>query len=297
MSTTLELPLPQLIKGRFAFADPCAGSRAVSLGGGEQALATFTDPELFARTGTCIAFTTRDGGVSAAPYDSLNLGTHVSDDPDDVAVNRARVLAAFGVLDAPLLVPAQVHGRTVAVVDDAAAHDLSSVRETIAEGCDALVVSADRVAALLCFADCVPLVLVAPGGSFAVVHAGWRGVDNNIVLAALEQLLAADGTADPAQVNVYRGPYLHAECFETGPEVSQRFIAQFGSSVLVGTDHIDMGRALDLALAAAGIDPKRIADVGSCTMCDNQNWFSYRAQGGVCGRHGAFAIRMGNASA
>ncbi|MGI6591200.1 MAG: polyphenol oxidase family protein [Eggerthellaceae bacterium] len=298
MATTPELPLPQLVKGRFSFSGQHSSKTAGSLRDDERTpIIAFSDPILFMQTGVRIAFTQRTGGTSKVPYDSLNLGTHVKDCPDDVAENRRRVLSAFGVPDDPLLVPNQVHGRNVTVVDSAVPTQLAAIRTAIAAGSDGLVVSVSDVAALLCYADCVPLIMVAPHGTFAVVHAGWRGVDNNIAPHALELLLDADGTIDPSRVNVYRGPYIHAECFETGPEVYRRFVSQFGPEVLVGTDHVDMGRALDISLVKAGIDPRRIADVDSCTMCHNQEWFSYRAQGGVCGRHGAFAVRVVNASA
>lgn len=281
-TTTLELPLPQLIKGRFAFADASGRPEAGSL-------EAYTDQGLFAACGVRIAFTLRHGGVSQPPYQSLNLGTHVKDDASVVAENRRRVLSAFGVTDAALLVPNQVHGRQVQTIPSGA--DLAQVRGEIAQGADALVVEARDTAVLLCFADCVPMIFVAPHGTFAVVHAGWRGVDNGIATAALEALLAADGSDDAGAVNVYRGAYIHAECFETGPDVYQRFIDRFGHAVAYDDTHINMGAALDQTLLQAGVKPERIADVGCCTMCNNQDWFSYRAEGGICGRHGALAVR------
>lgn len=289
MSTPFELPLPQLVKGRFAYAG--------ADGAPDGALEAYTDPGLFQATGVRIAFTLRHGGASKPPYDSLNLGTHVKDDPADVAENRRRVLSAFAVPQAPLLVPNQVHGSRVQVVRSDAPASLDQTRAELAEGADALVVSPADTAALLCYADCTPLILVAPHGAFAVVHAGWRGVDNGIAVKALAQLMELDGVSDASGINVYRGPYIHAECFETGPEVYDRFIAQFGSVAAYNDTHIDMGACLDKALVAAGVEARRIADVNCCTVCDNRDWFSYRAQGGVCGRHGAFAVRTVAASA
>lgn len=289
MSTPFELPLPQLVKGRFAYTD--------AQGAPAGAIEAYTDPALFKTTGVRIAFTLRHGGASKPPYDSLNLGTHVKDDPAAVAENRRRVLSAFATPQAPLLVPNQVHGSHVQVVDSVAPESVASTREHIAKGADALVVRPADTAALLCYADCTPLILVAPRGTFAVVHAGWRGVDNGIAVKALERLLEQDGADTAAGVNVYRGPYIHAECFETGPDVYNRFIGQFGSVAAYDETHIDMGACLDKALVAAGVEARRIADVNCCTVCDNRNWFSYRAQGGVCGRHGAFAVRTAAASA
>ena len=121
------------------------------------------------------AFTERAGGVSEDAYSSLNLGSHVGDDPFAVQENRRRALEAMGAAECEhnLLVPNQVHGDHIVAVTSNGADDLEDVREQIAAGCDAIVCTAHNVPVLLCFADCVPVVLVAPGG-FAVVHSGWR---------------------------------------------------------------------------------------------------------------------------
>lgn len=122
------------------------------------------------------AFTERAGGVSEDAYSSLNLGSHVGDDPFAVQENRRRALEAMGAAECKhnLLIPNQVHGDHIVAVVSNGADDLEDVREQIAEGCDAIVCTARNVPVLLCFADCVPVVLVAPGG-FAVVHSGWKG--------------------------------------------------------------------------------------------------------------------------
>ena len=156
--TTLSLPLPVLTKGRFASLD------------------AYTDESLFEACGVRIAFTTRQGGVSAGPYASLNLGSHVDDDLSLVEKNRKIVLSSLSCGDAPLIVPKQVHGDRVLSVSDA--KDVRAVADDAAQGADGIVVGASRVAALLCFADCVPVIIVSPTGRFAVVHAGWRGVEN-----------------------------------------------------------------------------------------------------------------------
>ena len=90
--------------------------------------------------------------------------------------NRRRALEAMGAAECEhnLLIPNQVHGDHIVAVASNGADDLEDVREQIAEGCDAIVCTARNVPVLLCFADCVPVVLVAPGG-FAVVHSGWKG--------------------------------------------------------------------------------------------------------------------------
>ncbi len=279
--TTLVLPIPELTKGRFASLD------------------AYTDEALFAATGMRIAFTTRQGGVSEGEYASLNLGHHVEDNLDSVMENRRRVQAAFGCQDAPLIVPNQVHGANLVEVNSPANAELA--QEAATEGADGVVVGAPGVAALLCFADCVPVIIVSPTGRFAVVHAGWRGVDNLISVKAARQMAKADhaalGEAALSQYNVYIGPHIGPECFETGADVHARFVGQFGEECAYNSCCIDLAEALRIQLLGSGIVKERICDLGMCTVCNNEEFFSYRGQGGVCGRHGAFAFRSSGGAA
>lgn len=283
--TTLVLPDPELTKGRFA------------------SISAYTDTALFAAIGVRIAFTTREGGVSEGAYTSLNLGSHVNDDLACVQENRRRVLAAFGCEDALLVVPNQVHGSQV--LDLGAPEALGAplpagadagLLAAAQEGADGLVANATNTAALLCYADCVPVIVVSPTGRFAVVHAGWRGVDNQISAKAVRMMAAADaavlGENAASRYNVYIGPHIGPECFETGPDVYQRFIDQFGPDCAFDATHIDLAEGLRIQLQQAGVLPGRICDLGKCTVCENEEFFSYRGQGGTCGRHGAFAAKV-----
>jgi copper oxidase (laccase) domain-containing protein len=77
-----------------------------------------------------------------------------------------------------------------------------------------------------------------------------------------------------------------------GDELYDLFAERYGSSVALEGNRVDLGRAIDIDLVRAGVDPNRIADIGSCTACENQRWFSYRAQKGVCGRHAALCMAL-----
>ena len=296
MNSTLALPYPTLDKGRFA------------------SIEAYTDNELFAQTGLRIAFTTRKGGVSKGSYESLNLGTHVHDDALAVKENRRRVLEAFASPEIPLIVPNQVHGDTVLSINGQT--DVLKSLLDVARGADGLVVGVPGVAALLCYADCVPVIIVSPTKRFAVVHAGWRGVANTIACKAVRRMVQEDlpllsraeqGNINFAQeglgaisedstdvrlphfYNVYIGPHIHGECFETSAELHEQFIETFGQSCDAGYRHISLAQALRTQLVQIGIMPDRICDLGLCTVCNNDEFFSYRAQDGIAGRHGAFA--------
>lgn len=113
-------------------------------------------------------------------------------------------------------------------------------------------------------------------------------------LAALDQVLRMSGAA-PDACNAYIGPYIHSECFEVSEQIARDFSDSFGSSCTPDARHVDMGRALRTDLAEHGIAENRIADAGVCTRCENERFYSYRGQGGTCGRHGAIAVRRPDA--
>lgn len=273
--TTLALPYPKLAKGRFA------------------SIEAYSDEALFEATGVRIAFTCRSGGVSSGAYASLNLGTHVNDCRSKVEENRRRVLQGLATPDTCLLVPNQVHGDVVATLDSSA--DLSQISLDIEKGADGLVIDEPGVAALLCYADCVPVILVSPTGCFAVVHAGWRGVMNTISVKAALRMAALDekrlGKSALGSYNVYIGPHIRRECFETSEELHDLFVETFGPSCDAGYRHVDLSAALITQLTQVGISRERICDLGLCTVCHTDEFFSYRAQQGTAGRHGAFAYR------
>ena len=269
-----------------------------------------TDDALAQAVGVRIAFSGRAGGVSEGAYSSLNVGGHVGDAAQAVQENRRRLAEALGAGGLPLVVPKQVHGTALVDVRAADACAVEAAQRAAGEGADGIVVSAPGVAALLCFADCVPVVMASPTGRFAVVHAGWRGAVAHIAAKAVRALAALDvqaggdgegaaGAAWPADAllretasafNVYIGPCIHAECFACGPDVCAQFERAFGGEAVPEAGRVDLPRAVALDVEAAGVDARRVCDAGACTACDAGHWFSYRASGGVCGRHGALAF-------
>ena len=275
----LRLPAPRLVK------------RTVN------SIPFFTDDALYDASSVRIAFTGRAGGRSEGAYASLNLGTHVNDKRETVLENRALLLRALGAEGAPLIAPNQVHGTDIVDVDSADARELEAAQTRAAAGADALVVGASGVAALLCFADCMPVIVVSPSGRFAVAHAGWRGAVSRIASKAARRLHDLDerdlGVAAPSAsgYNAYIGPHICAACFEVGEEVSSRFMSEFGSSCVPDARHVDLASAITADLASVGVSANRIVSTGACTKCSPDEFFSYRASGGVCGRHGALAYR------
>ena len=249
-----------------------------------------TDVALFASAGIRIAFTQRHGGVSEAPYASLNLGAHVGDDTDSVAQNRERVCMALGFdEDAPwhLNSAEQTHGTNVAV----AASNAYEHADT-----DAIVTADAGTPLLLCFADCVPIILVDPHHkAVAVVHSGWRGTLDKIVAKAVETLAENYGT-DPADILAYIGPYIGLESFEISSEIGLQFRSVF-TTLTAGDTYIengasarlDLGVAVQHSLTEAGVAECSIVNPRIDTVTHTGEWFSYRAENSLTGRHGALA--------
>ncbi len=259
----------------------------VSLSAPDFSVEAYTDRALFEATGLRILFTGRDGGVSQGPYASLNLSDAVDDETSSVRENRRRLLRAAGVSSdvSRLVIPKQVHGTDIVTVDT-----LEQTDPDLARGCDAVLCARPEIPVLLCFADCVPLIMVAPDASFAVVHAGWRGTVAHIASKALAAL-AELSSSSSADCNVYIGPHIGSCCFTVEEDVHERFCNEYGPDVATDASHIDLTASLLVDLLQAHASAGRIHDVGICTSCSNDRYFSYRAQNGTCGRQGAFACR------
>lgn len=225
-----------------------------------------TDPHV---PGLLVAFTDRNGGVSPAPYDSLNLAARVGDDPDLVARNRQLVATAAGFDVGRLRLARQVHGAGVAKVTRAA--------PVVVGDADVLTTRERGTVIGILTADCTPVV-VAGDGVVAIAHAGWRG----LVAGAVEAAVEAVGDVRAAWV----GPSIHACCYEVGPEVVDAFSS--AGLPVAGPDRVDPGRAAAFALHRAGV--RSVAAGSDCTSCDAR-YFSYRRDG-TTGRQGAFVALM-----
>jgi hypothetical protein len=225
-------------------------------------------------------FTTRAGGVSAAPFASLNLGMKWGDTRENVLENRRRVLAASG---APIMyLAAQVHGARV--IEVRAGDDAATVARQEADGVCAAVAG---IAVGVYVADCVPVLFADPStGAVAAVHAGWRGTVAGVLPAAVAAMAAAFGSR-PEDLCVALGPAIGPCCFEVGPEVAAVFPAD---TVIARPDrkpHVDLRRAQQLQLLAAGVTA--IDAGGPCTMCDPAGrFYSYRRDAGHTGQHVGF---------
>ncbi len=248
------------------------------------------------------AFTERGGGVSLGEWSSLNLGASCGDDPACVEKNRRLALACVGAegLYGRLVNPHQVHGDDVALVTTeavAASGGLEAIQAQVKEGIDAVVCTAADVPVMLCFADCVPVVLIDQAGrGFAIAHSGWRGTIARIGAKAARELALACG-CETGELLAYVGPHIGAADYEVSADLLARFVGEFGPGCDAGDNHLDLGFCVRKALVGAGIDPANIAECQDSTASNTHRFFSYRAEGGKCGRHAAVAVLHGAAPA
>ncbi len=249
------------------------------------------------------AFSTRIGGISPSPFDSLNLGNPsgcaIQDDYDRIWANYALLLSCIGCPTEPPLRVHQVHGNVVTEVRTGKSFDT---------GCqaDALVSRDGHRAISVRTADCVPILLSSPGGSVvAAVHAGWRGIVAGVIPAAVKRLTAAAGK--PATtLRAAIGPCIGMEAFEVGAEVLAEFEGVFGrqkgagvesrgealpfSSRLNGVDgkgNIDLRAAARFQLLNCGLDERFVDSTDRCTFNHQDEFFSHRRDRGVTGRMAA----------
>ncbi len=218
-----------------------------------------------------IAFTTRQGGVSEGPYDSLNLGRLTGDEVERVDENRRRVCAEVdGRLDR-LALNKQVHSATVHQARPGA----------IGQPGDGLWTEEADLPVLAMTADCLPVALARVGGprpGVAVLHVGWRGLLGGVVAEGVRAL--------GGRLHAALGPAIGPCCYEVGPEVSGPFTAAFGADVMRGRN-LDLWTAAERALRDAGVDG--VERLTQCTSCNADLFFSHRRTGEPRGVQGVIA--------
>ena len=226
--------------------------------------------------GARVLLSTRHGGVSPAPFDSLNLGRLTDDDGANVDANRERLAAAVGRPRERFLYGRQVHQATVRRATEPPGPQRPAAEE------DGQATTLADVAALVFVADCLPVMLVADG-AVAALHGGWRGLAAGIVaegVAALRELGAA------GSISAALGPAARGCCYEVGEEVHAHFE---GYDARVGERNLDLAIVARKQLEAAGVE--QVHDVGLCSMCWFGLFFSHRRDRGVTGRQAGVVWR------
>jgi len=234
----------------------------------------FIDADWPAPSGIRAGTTMRSGGVSAGPYASLNLGDRAGDDPRAVQRNRARLIQALGLRDAPCWLW-QEHGVTVARADGSA---------HAAPVADACVAHRPGAVCAVLTADCLPVLLTDAGGSVvAAAHCGWRGLAAGVLDETVRAMDRPAGT-----LTVWLGPAIGPAAFEVGEDVREAFVsrnpghgAHFRPGARTGKYLADLYGLAARELRGLGVT--EIHGGGYCTYHDPARFYSYRRDR-VCGR-------------
>jgi polyphenol oxidase len=220
--------------------------------------------------GASVTFTTREGGVSEGPYESLNLGRLTGDDVERVDENRRLLCAEIGADAGRLALNRQVHSTLVHRAEPGARGEPGDGLWTDEPGQPILAMTA----------DCLPIALARADGepAVAVVHAGWRGLLAGIVRVGTETL--------GGRLQAAIGPAIGPCCYEVGEEVSTPFVEAFGADVVDGRK-LDLWSSAERALNAAGVVDVLRTDL--CTFCHPELFFSHRRTGKPRGVQGVIA--------
>jgi len=254
------------------------------------------------RAGFVNGFSTRLGGVSPMPHNALSLAGFNEDTAENILENRRRFLKLFPG-EWVLAGCWQVHGADVRVVAEMAEAKPAENEHGDTIYCDAVVSGAAGVLAGIKTADCVPILLGDPGtGSFAAVHAGWRGTLAGVVDQAVKTLNLRYGTrAEDLWVAI--GPSAGPCCYEVGTDVIDAFSTRFpeGAKLFTPTREghamVDLLQANRDQLTSAGVVRERIHTAPLCTMCRTDLFFSYRREKSVHGKVGRLMAVVGRSPA
>jgi YfiH family protein len=231
------------------------------------------------------AIFTRKGGVSQAPYHSLNLGSTVGDEAEAVRKNFEQACQAVNITPDQTVSSYLVHDRRILTIN-------KTNRQQVMGQADGLITSDPDVYLFMRFADCTPLIFYDPiRGAVGLSHAGWRGTMQNVADATVTAMVNQLGCQPPNIIAVI-GPAIGPCCYEVGPEVMAAATERFADPTTLfihrngraNYAHFDMWEANRRQLAASGVEQTIQSKI--CTACHTAEFFSHRAEKGRTGRFG-----------
>jgi len=231
-------------------------------------------PSIFNTSAVVAAQSTRDGGVSPAPFNSLNLGLSVNDLPENVMKNRALFFNSLGIGLDQLSISKQVHGAAI----------LHAGKPQITEGYDAQISNTKGLFLVVSVADCTPILIHdEKENAVAAIHAGWRGTVSNIVGNTLAKMKEAFGT-EGKNCKAFIGACIDYEQFEVGEEVAAHFDPAFKRFDAHKQKYfVNLKAANREQLLRFGVLPENIEISNYCTAANNDLFFSHRKEKGNTG--------------
>ncbi|TXK72408.1 peptidoglycan editing factor PgeF [Paenibacillus sp. N3.4] len=247
--------------------------------------------------GLTVGFTSRHGGVSKAPYSTLNCGLHVQDLSEDVVNNRELIAETIGHSFDSFTYAEQVHGKEVIVVSELEKGMGRTSRESAIQAKDAFITNEKGIVLCALFADCVPLFFYDPVKQVVgLAHAGWKGTVLNISMATISSMTHTFGSR-PEDIRAAIGPSIGVCCYEVDEVVGERvkellsvieIPSEDGLNVLIAKENgkymLNLQELNRKLLRQAGILSSHIEVTELCTSCSSHTFFSHRKEGGSTGR-------------
>lgn len=237
-------------------------------------------------------FTTRIGGISKPPYAFLNLGTKTNDNWKDIYTNYEMICEALNIDIENLVLSDQVHKDEIMIVGKEHRGN-GIIHDNKLDGIDALITNEKKVALVTLYADCVPVfILDRKRKVIALAHGGWRGTVKKIGKRVIERMVSHFNSS-PDDCIIGIGPSIGKCCYEVDEYVIRRFKDNYKNAKDFIEDKGDGRYFLDLweanksSLMEAGVPPQNITTSNVCTKCNNDLFFSYRAEKGETGRMAA----------
>ncbi|OWZ84141.1 peptidoglycan editing factor PgeF [Natranaerobius trueperi] len=234
-----------------------------------------------------LAFSTRFGGVSKEPYNSLNLGFSVQDNKDNVKNNRIRFVKGVNCDPERVVFGNQVHGDNIEIIESLGSKGMLINDEMGIERTDGLITLTKNVTLLGSFADCVPIFFYEPKLELVgLVHAGWKGTFSEIGKKSVLKILELGGNVEDIKVII--GPSIGVCCYQVGDELYKKAQGlSYKSEIFLKKQsglYLDLWKTNFLQLQEAGVLIKNIMVSNMCTFCNYDIFFSYRRGGKKTGR-------------
>jgi hypothetical protein len=233
--------------------------------------------------------TGRAGGFSNNHYSSLNIGFGTDDEPETVLKNRNALCGSLGIPLDWFIFPHQTHSANISIVDHTHIGKGAFSRVGAIADTDALITNCKNICIVVQVADCVPILLIDPeNGVIASVHAGWRGTLQEILCLTIKKMVETFKT-NPENIVAAIGPSIGQCCYEVGEELKQNFIENNSknSEFFINKEnhlHLDLWAANKTQLLQSGVKERNIEIAEICTKCNNDKFFSSRANNGITGR-------------
>ena len=252
----------------------------------------FLQPSWANNTIVRAGFTTRNGGTSRPPYNSLNLGQNTDDPKYNVEANRATLTRTFDLPPHLLLTVRQVHGTDILVLDQPNP-DVSHFQQVES---DAIITDQKNIMIGILVADCYPVLLFDPGKEVgAVIHAGWRGAAAGLIGRTVSAMTSHFGCR-PEDLQAAVGPGIGAHKYPVDRPVRDAFREGsdnwdiIAKETALGEWLLDLQKSCLLQLEVAGLPTANIEAVTECTCCHRELFFSYRRDKGQTGRQIGFIL-------